>query len=110
MENKQAVMALTSLAQESRLEIFRLLIKAGPVGMAAGRISEVCHIPPSTLSFHLKELVIGGMIASRHEGRFVIYTANFDKMNSLMAFLTENCCLGESCQQPSHLVCEPHST
>ncbi|MBU6468405.1 MAG: helix-turn-helix transcriptional regulator [Betaproteobacteria bacterium] len=106
MENKRAVIALTSLAQESRLEIFRLLVKAGPKGVSAGKISELCKIPPSTLSFHLKELLIGGLVSSRQEGRFVIYYAQFEQMNQLMAFLTENCCGGENCFQPLDHSCE----
>ncbi|KXW56741.1 helix-turn-helix domain-containing protein [Ferrovum sp. PN-J185] len=97
MEIKNAVLTLTSLAQESRLEIFRLLVKAGKTGLSAGKISELTQIPPSTLSFHMKELLIGGIVHSRQEGRFVIYSAHFVVMNELMTFLTENCCSGEEC-------------
>src|ERR1700712_3195411 len=94
MTNTVAVIALAALAQESRLAIFRALVQAGPEGMAAGRISELTAIPPSSLSFHLKELSHAALVRSRQDGRFVIYTANFDAMNALLGFLTENCCSG----------------
>ncbi|MDR2220022.1 MAG: metalloregulator ArsR/SmtB family transcription factor [Methylobacillus sp.] len=97
METSNAVAALTALAQESRLAVFRLLIQAGPVGMAAGKISETTGIPPSSLSFHLKELTYADMVVSRQEGRFVIYAANFSTATALVAFLTENCCGGNPC-------------
>lgn len=97
METKNAIVALAALAQESRLTVFRLLIQAGPAGMAAGKISEAVGIPPSSLSFHLKELSHAGMIASRQAGRSVIYTAEYARAVSLVAFLTENCCSGQDC-------------
>jgi ArsR family transcriptional regulator, arsenate/arsenite/antimonite-responsive transcriptional repressor len=97
MENKTAVIALSALAQESRLAIFRLLVQAGHEGMAAGRISETTGIPSSSLSFHLKELSYAGLIDSRQESRYIYYTANFTAMNALLGFLTENCCAGTSC-------------
>jgi DNA-binding transcriptional ArsR family regulator len=97
METKKAVAALAALAQESRLAVFRLLIQAGPAGMAAGKISDAIGIPPSSLSFHLKELTHAGMVTSRQEGRFVIYAANFSAATMLVAFLTENCCGGNPC-------------
>ncbi|MES2606513.1 MAG: metalloregulator ArsR/SmtB family transcription factor [Pseudomonadota bacterium] len=89
--------ALYSLAQESRLAIFRALVQAGPEGMAAGKISEAVGIAPSSVSFHMKELVSATLVLYRSEGRFVIYTANFDAMSELIAFLTENCCGGKPC-------------
>src|SRR5699024_6161046 len=92
METINAVAALAAIAQESRLAVFRLLVQAGPAGMAAGKISEAAGIPPSSLSFHLKELAHAGMVTSRQEGRFVIYEANFSTATNLVAFLTENCC------------------
>lgn len=97
METKQAIQALSALAQESRLAIFRLLVQAGPQGMAAGSIGEKLGLPPATLSFHLAGLVRAGVAGNRQEGRYVIYSANFESMNSLIAFLTENCCGGASC-------------
>lgn len=97
METKEVLAALAAIAQESRLAVYRLLVQAGPQGMAASKIAEQLDIAPSSLSFHLKELSHAGMIAGRQEGRFVIYSANFDTMNGLIAFLTENCCGGQSC-------------
>jgi len=98
------VAALAALAQESRLSIFRLLVQAGPAGLAAGKISEATGIAPSSLSFHLKEMSHAQMINSRQDGRFVIYSANFDTMNAVIGYLTENCCAG-SCA-PESLACK----
>jgi DNA-binding transcriptional ArsR family regulator len=106
MENRTAVAALSALAQESRLLVYRALVQAGPEGLAAGKISEVTGIVPSSLSFHLKELVHADMIRSRNESRFVIYSANFSAMNELLAFLTENCCGGNVCLSISNPPCE----
>jgi ArsR family transcriptional regulator, arsenate/arsenite/antimonite-responsive transcriptional repressor len=97
MESKRAVEALGALAQESRLAIFRLLVMAGPGGRSAGEIGEALGLAPATLSFHLKELHRTGLATSRQAGRYVIYSANFETMNALLAFLTENCCGGEPC-------------
>jgi DNA-binding transcriptional ArsR family regulator len=98
METKQALQALAALAQESRLAIFRLLIQQGPAGLAAGVIGEKLELPPATLSFHLAGLARAGLVDARQEGRFVFYSANFENMNLLVAFLTENCCGGAACQ------------
>jgi DNA-binding transcriptional ArsR family regulator len=103
METKTAVLALSALAQESRLAVFRLLVQAGAEGLPAGQIAEQTGIAPSSLSFHLKELAHAGLVSSRQDGRFVIYTANFSIMNELLGFLTENCCGGVSCSP----VCSP---
>jgi DNA-binding transcriptional ArsR family regulator len=97
MENKTAVITLSALAQDSRLTIFRTLVQAGPDGMAAGKISETTGIPPSSLSFHLKEMAYAGLVNSRQESRYVYYSANFKVMNELLGFLTENCCAGIPC-------------
>ena len=97
MDTRAAIAALAALAQESRLAAFRLLVQAGPAGMAASRIAEALGIPASSLSFHLKELTHAGLVAPRQEGRFLIYVAQFDAMNGLLAFLTENCCGGNPC-------------
>jgi DNA-binding transcriptional ArsR family regulator len=97
VETTQAVEALAALAQRSRLAIFRLLVEAGPDGLAAGVIGEKLDLPPATLSFHLSHLVRAGLVANRQEGRFVIYSASFENMNALVAYLTENCCGGASC-------------
>jgi ArsR family transcriptional regulator, arsenate/arsenite/antimonite-responsive transcriptional repressor len=101
MEINQAVRALAALAQESRLETFRLLVRAGTEGLPAGKIAEDLGVPPATLSFHLKELANAGLIEQRRDGRSIINTLNVKGMQSLLAFLVEDCCQG----QP-HL-CEP---
>lgn len=92
MDSTNAVTALAALAQSSRLAIFRLLVEAGPAGLAAGRIGETLGLAPATLSFHLKELHRADLILSSQDGRFIYYRANFQAMNSLLAYLTENCC------------------
>lgn len=97
MDTKTTVTALAALAQESRLAVFRLLVQAGPAGVAASKISEALNVPPSSLSFHLKELSHANLVTSRQEGRFVYYAANFLTMNALLAYLTENCCGGNPC-------------
>ena len=92
METKDAVEALSALAQESRLDIFRLLVRKGPQGLSPGELSVAMEIPPATMSFHLKELSRAGLLASRREGRSIIYSADFDSMRTLIDFLLENCC------------------
>ena len=94
METKQAVSSLAALAQETRLSVFRLLVEAGPEGLAAGEIGERLAVPAATLSFHLKELSHASLVTSRQEGRFVFYAVNFEHMAALMSFLTQNCCQG----------------
>jgi ArsR family transcriptional regulator len=94
METKDAVAALAALAQETRLSVFRLLVQAGPDGMAPGLIGKQLEVPPATLSFHLKELSRSGLVSSRQDGRFVYYTVDFEHMAALMTFLTNNCCQG----------------
>jgi DNA-binding transcriptional ArsR family regulator len=101
VETKQAIQALSALAQESRLAIFRLLVQAGPAGLAAGAIGEKLELPPATLSFHLAGLTRAGLAQSRQDGRFIIYSADFQAMNTLVSFLTENCCQGASCETSS---------
>jgi ArsR family transcriptional regulator len=97
MELNQAVKSLAALAQEHRLAIFKLLIQAGPEGMAAGQVSEELGISSSSLSFHMKELTHAGLVTSRNEGRYVIYSALIQSMNELLAYLAENCCGGNPC-------------
>jgi ArsR family transcriptional regulator, arsenate/arsenite/antimonite-responsive transcriptional repressor len=94
MDTTSAVIQLSSLAQEARLKIFRLLVQAGKDGLPAGNIGEALAIPASTLSFHLKELNHADLISARQESRFIFYSANYVAMNDLLAFLTENCCAG----------------
>lgn len=97
MNTLSALTALAALAQESRLAVFRLLVQTGPAGLAASKIAEHLDIAPSSLSFHLKELSHAGLLASKQDGRFVIYSANVEAMNGLVGFLTENCCGGVPC-------------
>ncbi len=97
METKQAIQALSALAQETRLGIFRLLVQTGPDGMAAGQIGEKLDLAPATLSFHLAGLTRAGLAQSRQDGRFVIYSADFQAVNALVGFLSENCCGGREC-------------
>lgn len=92
MNKKDVVRALAALAQESRLAVFRLLVKRGPEGFSAGEIGERLDIPGPTLSFHLKELTQAGLISSRKASRFIYYAPAFDRMNELLGYLTENCC------------------
>ncbi len=107
MDTKKVLAALAALAQESRLSAFRLLVQIGPQGLAASKIAEHLGIAPSSLSFHLKELAHAGLVIARQDGRFVIYSANFDTMNGLLAFLTDNCCGGTSCTPAAVAACPP---
>jgi len=97
MESKTAVTALGALAQDSRLRVYRLLVQAGPGGMAASDIAQALEIPANTLSFHLKALSHADLVRSRQDGRFVHYSANYQQMSALLGFLTENCCGGRGC-------------
>jgi len=97
METKRVVEALGALAQETRLAAYRMLVEAGPAGLPAGEISARLGLPAATASFHLAQLSRAGLLASRAQGRFVIYSADFERMNALLGFLTENCCGGQSC-------------
>ena len=106
MDTKPAISALAALAQESRLATFRLLVQTGPGGLSASKIAETLKIPPSSLSFHLKELTHAGLVIPRQDGRFIIYSANFDTMNALLAFLTESCCGGNPCTPVGHVACQ----
>ncbi|KRG39661.1 ArsR family transcriptional regulator [Stenotrophomonas pictorum JCM 9942] len=94
METKPAIAALTALGHATRLAAFRLLVEAGPAGRVAGDIAAALQVPPATLSFHLKELLLAGLLQSENQGRNVCYRANFSAMNDLIAYLTHNCCAG----------------
>lgn len=94
METKSAVTSLSALAHEGRLSTFRLLVQAGPAGLAAGEIARRLGVLPNTLSASLNVLAHAGLIDSRREGRSIIYTAQYDAMRELLAFLMEDCCAG----------------
>jgi len=106
MKNDDAVSALAALAQENRLDVYRLLVQAGPEGMPAGAVATALKLAPNTLSFHFDRLRDAELVTVRREGRSMIYAARFEVMNELLGFLTENCCQGtaENCA-PS--VCKP---
>ena len=98
MESKSAVTALGALAHETRLQIFRMLVRAGAPGLSVGKIAEALQIEANgRLTFHLKELVAAGLAGSRQEGRFVFYSTNYGAMNALLRYLTEDCCGGLGC-------------
>lgn len=94
MEKQDVLAALGALAQETRLDVFRLLVQAGPEGLAAGAIAEQLGVPTPTLSFHLKELRNAGIATCRREGRSLLYAPDFTTMNALVGFLSRNCCQG----------------
>jgi DNA-binding transcriptional ArsR family regulator len=99
MEKPNAVAALGALAQDNRLDVFRLLVQAGPEGMPAGEIADVLGIAPNTLTFHFDRLRMAGLVSVRREGRSMIYAARFETMNALLGYLTENCCRGRVAQR-----------
>ncbi len=96
MNKSDAIAALAALAHETRLDVFRLLVQAGPEGIPAGRIGEHLSLPSATLSFHLNHLRHAGLVAFRRESRSLIYTAQYPAMNDLLAYLTANCCQGDA--------------
>jgi DNA-binding transcriptional ArsR family regulator len=104
MDEKRAIASLGALAQETRLALFRLLVTAGPAGLRAGVIAERLGVQPSSLSFHLAQLVHAGLITQRRLSRQLIYSAEYGAMNALLAYLTENCCGRDAVCAP---VCDP---
>jgi ArsR family transcriptional regulator, arsenate/arsenite/antimonite-responsive transcriptional repressor len=96
VEKSSAIAALSALAQETRLDIFRMLVEQGPDGLAAGEIGNRLGLASPTLSFHLNQLRYAGLVTSRRESRSIIYAADYDNMNALLAYLTENCCKGRT--------------
>src|ERR1700685_886122 len=101
MNAKDAIEALGALAHEHRLGIYRLLVQEGPVGMPAGRIATKVGLVPSSLTFHLQALQRAGLISQRRESRQLIYSADFDVMNGVVGYLTENCCAGSGACAPA---------
>src|SRR3974390_2131468 len=104
MEKKGAITALGALAQETRLDVFRLLVTQGPAGLPAGVIAERLGVLPASLTFHLQQLVHAGLITQRRLGRQLIYSAEYGAMNALLAYLTENCCGRDAVSAPA---CDP---
>lgn len=98
MEQNTAIRALGALAHESRLAIYRLLVQAGPAGMAVGAIGEKLDLAPATLSFHLAGLRHAGLVSERRDGRTLYQAADFGEMNALIGYLSENCCGGQPCE------------
>ena len=106
MNIKTAVSALGALAQETRLQIFRQLVEAGPAGVSVGKIAEMLGTEANgRLSFHLKELLNAGLASATQSGRFIYYSANYPAMNDLLAYLTANCCAGEPCGEQNSIHC-----
>src|SRR3569623_714472 len=103
MKNKSAIAALAALAQDSRLQVFRLLVQAGPQGLAPMQIAEKLDIAPSSLSFHLKEMTHAQLTVSARNGRSIVYSANFATMIALILFLSDYCCGGNPCSA----LCSP---
>lgn len=105
MRKSDAVAALAALAQDNRLDVFRLLVQTGPKGMPAGAVADALGLAPNTLTFHFDRLRMAGLVTVRREGRSMIYAAQFETMNKLLGFLTENCCGGVSCTPA--VTCKP---
>lgn len=99
------VRALAALAHEQRLAVFRALVKVGPEGLSAGALAQELGAPPSSLAFHTRALLAAGLVSQRRDGRRLFYAADFNAMNALLAFLTENCCGGAPCG-PAVVVCD----
>jgi len=106
MEKTAIIAALSALAQDTRLDIYRLLVQAGADGLPAGQIGERLDLPSPTLSFHLAQLKHAGLVTRRRDGRSIIYAANYPAMTGLLGYLTENCC-GGSAAQCGDTACAP---
>jgi ArsR family transcriptional regulator, arsenate/arsenite/antimonite-responsive transcriptional repressor len=107
MEKQDALAALAALAQDNRLDVFRLLVQAGPEGMPAGAVAAALDLAPNTLTFHFDRLRLGGLVTVRRDGRSMIYAARFETMNDLLDFLTENCCGGALAKCKPVASCKP---
>ncbi len=98
MKKRDAIAALAALAQDNRLDVYRLLVQAGPEGMPAGSVASALKVAPNTLTFHFDRLREAGLVTVRRDGRSMIYAAQFDRMSALLGYLTENCCQGRADQ------------
>jgi len=107
MEKMDAVAALAALAQDSRLDVFRLLVEAGPDGMPAGEVASALKLAPNTLTFHFDRLRVAGLVTVRRDGRSMIYAAQFETMNALLRYLTDNCCKGAPQACAPSVACKP---
>lgn len=106
MEENDVVRSLAALAHGLRLQVFRMLVVAGPAGLTPGAIAEQLEVPGATLSFHLKELMHAQLVTQERDGRNLIYRAAFDHMNGLLGFLTDNCCQGQACLDTGTTACK----
>ncbi|CAH0447438.1 ArsR/SmtB family transcription factor [Ralstonia syzygii] len=106
MEQNEVIRSLAALAHDLRLQVFRMLVVAGPAGMTPGAISEQLDVPGATLSFHLKELMNARLVTQERDGRHLIYRAAFDHMDAVLGFLTANCCQGQPCLETSATSCQ----
>ena len=106
MEKSNAVAALAALAQDNRLDVYRLLVQAGPDGLPAGQVAAALDLAPNTLTFHFDRLRAAGLVTVRRDGRSMIYAAQYDTMNALLGYLTDNCCKGAPAEC-APAVCKP---
>ena len=106
MEDKHVIKALAALAQTNRLQIFRSLVVKGPNGLTPAVIAEQLGMPANTLSFHLKELMHADLITQERSGRNLIYRAQYDRMNAVLTYLSQNCCQGEPCEVSPEEICK----
>ncbi|RZF26207.1 ArsR family transcriptional regulator [Paraburkholderia sp. UYCP14C] len=106
MEQTDIIRALAALAHDLRLSVFRMLVVAGPAGLTPGAMATQLDVPNATLSFHLKELMLAGLVTQERDGRSLIYRAAYEQMNAVLGFLTENCCQGQACLTPGANSCQ----
>jgi DNA-binding transcriptional ArsR family regulator len=107
MKKQHALAALAALAQDNRLDVFRLLVEAGPQGMPAGSVAAALALAPNTLTFHFDRLRLAGLVTVQREGRSMIYAARYETMNDLLSYLTENCCGGVPARCVPDRACRP---
>ena len=106
MEDKIVIKALAALAQPNRLQIFRSLVVKGPEGLTPALLADSLGITPNTLSFHLKELMQAHLVSQQRMGRHLIYRAEFEHMNEVLTYLTQNCCQGQACVSSTNIACQ----